>query len=1590
MMKTPPNQSSFGESIQEVQGDEQAASVTGERDLVEEEWENKIRLKVDLRLCSIAGILCSLNLLDSGVISSASVTSMLSDLELNVGNRYSVSIFIFTIASIAFQLPSTIAVRIFGPRIWFAFITFCFGIITLSTAFVQTWRQMIALRILLGITMSGVYPGLTYLVSTWYTRKEQQLRFALLQSGEVIVLATGSIVNFGLNQLDGKYLKGWQWMFVVQGSITAFVGIVTYWWMVDFPENSHTSWNFLTPHESALASSRIEKDRGDVQPDPFTWTKVFIHAKDTKVYGFCGLYFLQNLVSTSLSYFLPIILRSGMGFSSNKSILLSAPPYYYAVLPAILSSLIGDKFQLRGPIIVFNSICLIVGFCMLGFCDQVTVRYVGTYLATGAYVANWAAMATYQANNIVGQWKRVFTAAAITAFNGAGGIAGSFIVRQPESPRYMTAIWGIYRAIYDYEPQSSNEIALNEGDILMVLEKSTDDDWWKAKKKGHDEDEEEPEGLIPNNYIQEAGPISQAKALYDYARQTDEELSFKEDAILDVYDTTDPDWTLVGVESDYGFAPANYIELIKGGPSAAAPAAASPALPTRPSMPPAPDSDDEQQPPTPESPPHQSPAAALAGIIQKKSEQTAAPRSTISPPPNVSAPARRRVQFTPDESDEETPAPRLPQRPPSDSFSPPPTQYAHARSPSPRVRSPPAPSVAFDHYDHDIPDTPVSGGGYHLYNIYEYLTQPGKNKKMPMTLGINIPKGMIMIAPEKSRDGPQQEWSADKMEYYSQEGKHIFMELKQPSKSVDFHCGAKDTATEIMSALGELAGAAKGVGLREVLAAGSRHSNVQKKGVMQFDFMAQGDDEVTVGLGDEILVLDDSASDEWWKVRRLKNGKEGVVPANYVEITETVPISTPASTVARSGTNAGRSIVDQNRREEEELARQASRRKRPESEARNDQRSSNKRESSTKDSSSKSSSKPNSAKIRTWTDRSGSFKVEAEFILIKDGKIHLHKVNGVKIAVPVPKMSVEDLEYVERVTGESLDDDKPLSDLKRRSTQRAKEAGPRSPSGITVEKKPDYDWFDFFLKCGVNPQICERYAQAFHKDQMGEENMQDITPALLRTLGLKEGDILRVRKHLDSKYGRSADREKRNVSFAEEGEEGSSGGLFSGPGGALRNNTRKGRPAPPVQTSDVVDAKAFEQKTDDTVKKPVDATPTPLASAPVPGKKVEGFEDNAWDVKPSRSASASAPPPASSPPPAQAVAPTAPGPAARPPALTGSMSELSLLDMPALKPDEIAQVAAPEPVPQPAQAPAQPAPPLIQQPTGATPTLFEQVAAIKALTQPQNMAPPRMRPQPPQQQTAGGLIAPPPPRASSAPQNPQLSAFGPPPPLQPQLTGYNPNMVAQVASPGQSMQDLQNMQNMQRMQQQMTGFPQPSGGFGFQNGIVPQPTGYNTVSPPPQQPMQTGFAPYQQPQPTGFQQPMQTGFQPQGFQQGFQQNGSPFADPPRAPFQPLQAQPTGYSAFQPSPLNPQATGVNRFLPPAIQPQPTGFMSTQSPPPIPPMPPMPSMPQMQPLVPQKTGPAPKIAFGVQAAKKLTPQPTGRANLANATPQNPFGF
>ncbi|KAI0165955.1 hypothetical protein GGR57DRAFT_144557 [Xylariaceae sp. FL1272] len=1156
---------------------------------------------------------------------------------------------------------------------------------------------------------------------------------------------------------------------------------------------------------------------------------------------------------------------------------------------------------------------------------------------------------------------------------------------------------GVYKAVYDYAPQSDGELSLTDGDVLYVLEKSSEDNWWKAKKKASADDDDEPVGLVPNNYIEEAQPLAHARSLYEYTRQTDEELSFPEDAPLRVYDSSDPDWILVGYESDYGFVPANYIEL-GGSPDAhpdahqtsyadpepepdsepdlppslpdrpsvpvAGPETMSPPLPTRP-----PAADDAS--PNPPSPP--GPAAALAGVMQGRSLTSA---RAATPPPITLPPRYQRPQAD-DYEEEQSPA--LPRRAPTRS------SYASPQA-GELAASPPLPQRTSSRYDRGErnqeaespaqPFSPLAPGGFHMYNINEMVSVMGKKKKMPTTLGINLRTGVILIAPERTSDGPTQEWTAEKMTHYSREGKHVFLELVRPSKSVDFHAGAKDTAEEIVSALGELSGAMRAEGLREVIAAGTGHGG-QKRGQMLYDFMAQGDDEVTVALGDEVIILDDRRSEEWWQVRRLKNGKEGVVPSSYVEVADTIIPPPPSASASTSGLNAGKSAVAQNRMEEERLTKEALKKDQAKAEvgpgmrlperhsslsirdtnnhSSTQQRS--RRENGRPESSRSTSSKPkpDPAKVRSWTDRSKSFSVEAQFLGLKEGKINLHKMNGVKIAVPLAKMSIEDIEYVERTTGISLDEDKPLSEVKRRKSTRSPPVNankniPSSHIGASIESgKPDYDWFQFFLSCDVAVGLCERYAQAFSRDSMDESVLPDVDASILRNLGLREGDIIKVMRTLDKKFNR--DSKKKSASEAEEG------GLFSGPGGTLRNNTRKGRPAPAVQASDVVDAKAFSQSPKDAESRPKPSK-SPDTSRPTAHEKAtSGFDDDAWDVKPSRHPEPQHKPTPNPEPkttPITTTTTTAPVQPTSPP--TQAMQDLSLLSQP-LEPTK-AEPPAPA-------APASTQPPVFSQPQpqGATPSFFTGIPANP--TGPVTPAQPlnlglgnRQRPTPPQMTgTQGGIMPPPPARPLSAPQSALPSGFAPPPmpALQHQMTG--------IAPPGQSLGELQ----QQRLQQSYMGTfqPQPTG-----QGMVPY-----TVSR--QQQPQQGYAPQQ------FMPPQMTGVPQMPISYGGAQQ-----------FSPMQGHPTGFAnSFQPSQQFPQPTGVNTFLPtalepqktsmPSMQPQPTGFSGFQSNSPSSNPAPTP------PLVPQQTGPAPPVRFGV--AKPLAPQPTGRrANLSQATPQNPFGF
>ncbi|MCJ1361955.1 hypothetical protein MMC16_001056 [Acarospora aff. strigata] len=398
--------------------------------------------RIDRRLVLTCGFMYCISLMDRTNLSAAVVAGMAKELKLTVGTRYSIVILIFFIPYIIFQFPATIVVRKLGPRNFLAGITFMWGVVTIGMGFVKEWTGLIACRILLGVLEAGFFPGCVYLLSTWYARFDMQKRYSVFYLIGSFASALAGILAYGLMQMNGLAgYSGWRWIFIMEGILTCVIGIGGYWFLVDFPDGKHKSWKFLSDREIQFIIDRVERDRGDTKLEPFTFGKFLRPALDLKIWGFAMCFLCTTTVTYAIAYFLPIILRNGMGFSIAASQCLVAPPYAFAGIVMFCTAWVGDKYHIRGPIVVFNCVLALIGLPLMGFAKQNAVRYFGVFLVTAGVNANVPAVMTYQANNIRGQWKRALCSASLVGFGGIGGIAGSLVFRSQDAPQYYPGIY---------------------------------------------------------------------------------------------------------------------------------------------------------------------------------------------------------------------------------------------------------------------------------------------------------------------------------------------------------------------------------------------------------------------------------------------------------------------------------------------------------------------------------------------------------------------------------------------------------------------------------------------------------------------------------------------------------------------------------------------------------------------------------------------------------------------------------------------------------------------------------------------------------------------------------------------------------------------------------------------------------------------------------------------------------------------------------------------------------------------------------------------------------------------------------------------
>ena len=98
------------------------------------------------------------------------------------------------------------------PRIWLSLIVVLFGIVMVGMGLIRDFGGLIAMRVLLGVFESGLFPGATYLLSLWYPRSRLQFRIAVFFSAATVAGAFSGLLAYGIQFMSGTAgYNGWRW-----------------------------------------------------------------------------------------------------------------------------------------------------------------------------------------------------------------------------------------------------------------------------------------------------------------------------------------------------------------------------------------------------------------------------------------------------------------------------------------------------------------------------------------------------------------------------------------------------------------------------------------------------------------------------------------------------------------------------------------------------------------------------------------------------------------------------------------------------------------------------------------------------------------------------------------------------------------------------------------------------------------------------------------------------------------------------------------------------------------------------------------------------------------------------------------------------------------------------------------------------------------------------------------------------------------------------------------------------------------------------------------------------------------------------------
>jgi D-galactonate transporter len=326
---------------------------------------------------------------------------------------------IFFIGYFIFEVPSNLLLQKFGAKIWIARIMIVWGIISSCMVFIRDSNTFFFLRFLLGMAEAGFFPGIIYYLTIWYPRKYRSKMVALFMtaialSGVFGGLVSGWILSF---MSDSGGLRAWQWLFLLEGIPSIFVGILTLW----FLDNGPHSARWLTEPEKNLLLQRLQEEE-ELKKNEGAQNHTLRDAfRSTKVWLLCAVYFGIIMGLYGFGFWLPQIIKDSFTQDPWKIGLISVIPWGLAAVMMVLAGHHSDATGERRWHVAIACLFSFAGFMGCGLLGSQGV--VGLALITLATIGVMASLATFWALPTA-LLSGTAAAAGIAWINSVGNLAG--------------------------------------------------------------------------------------------------------------------------------------------------------------------------------------------------------------------------------------------------------------------------------------------------------------------------------------------------------------------------------------------------------------------------------------------------------------------------------------------------------------------------------------------------------------------------------------------------------------------------------------------------------------------------------------------------------------------------------------------------------------------------------------------------------------------------------------------------------------------------------------------------------------------------------------------------------------------------------------------------------------------------------------------------------------------------------------------------------------------------------------------------------------------------------------------------------------